>query len=113
MEIIKSLEKSELIIEFNILDFKIFEDGFYIKIHANLINNTELHIREYADAEERNYSYHWQTTDQQLIMRWDNAPHHKHLESYPHHVHDEDKLLPNLQISCQDILKIIEEKIKK
>ncbi len=73
MEIIKCLEKSTAVTEF-VLDIKIFESGFYIRIEAVLIDSTELYIREYVDANERNYSYHWQLSNSELILRWDNAP---------------------------------------
>ena len=110
MEIIKCLENSEIVLEFKIHEFKLFDQGFYLKIHAILKNNTELHIREYSDAMERAYSYHWQGEDKKLIMRWDNAPHHKHVESYPHHVHVGEKVSPNIYIACTEIMKMIEEK---
>ncbi len=73
MEIIKCVEKSEIIKEYDILVFEIFEGGFYIKIRAALIDDTELYIREYSDVDERNYSYHWQDLNGRLLMRWDNA----------------------------------------
>ncbi|MFQ5603948.1 MAG: DUF6516 family protein [bacterium] len=113
MEIIRCLEQSEIVKEFKIQDFKLIEHGFYLKILAILINNTELYIREYSDSMDRSYSYHWQGEDKKLIMRWDNAPHHKRLESYPHHVHVGEQVSPNLSISCSEILKIIEKKILK
>lgn len=44
MEIIKCLEKSSAVKDFNILVLEFFEGGFYIKIKATLNNNTELYI---------------------------------------------------------------------
>lgn len=111
MEIIKCLEKSGIIEKYDILAFEIFEGGFYIKIRALLINDSDLYIREYSDVDERNYSYHWQDLNRQLLMRWDNAGHHKHIETHPHHVHHGNDILPSYHISCEEILKDIEEKI--
>ncbi|MCX8027949.1 MAG: DUF6516 family protein [Thermodesulfovibrionales bacterium] len=87
---------------------EVFEGGFYIKIRALLTNNTELYIREYSDINERNYSYHWQSADGKMIMRWDNANHHKNIDTYPHHVHHTDNILPSCHISCEEILNHIE-----
>lgn len=88
-----------------------FEDGFYIKIRVLLIDDSELYIREYSDVDERNYSYHWQDVNKQILMRWDNSGHHKHIETYPHHVHYDNNILPSYHISCEEILKDIEGKI--
>lgn len=111
MEIIRCLEKNNVVKDFEVLAFEIFEGGFYIKIKATLIDNTELHIREYSDVNERDYSYHWQDSNNKLLIRWDNSEHHKQVETYPHHVHSDDNILPSYAISCEEILKVITEKI--
>lgn len=108
MEIVKCIEKSNIIKKYDILAFEIFGGGFYIKIRVSLINNTELYIREYSDVDERNYSYHWQDLNGLLLMRWDNAGHHRHIETYPHHIHYSNSILPSYHISCKEILKDIE-----
>lgn len=43
------------------------------------------------------YSFHWQNAAGSLHKRWDNAPHHQHVPTQPHHVHDgsETKVLPH------------------
>ncbi|GBE02279.1 hypothetical protein BMS3Bbin06_00267 [bacterium BMS3Bbin06] len=111
MEIIKCIEKSSIIKKYDILVFEIFEGGFYIKITASLIDDTELYIREYSDVDERNYSYHWQDYNRRLLMLWDNAGHHRHIETYPHHLHCSSDILPSYHISCEEILKDIEDQI--
>ena len=40
-------------------------------------------------SEENNYSFHWeQRAVRGLIHRWDNAPDHPEVGSFPHHFHD-------------------------
>ncbi len=111
MQIIECVEKSSLIKKYDILVFEIFEGGFYIKINAVLIDDSELYIREYSDVKERNYSYHWQDSNGRLLMRWDNAEHHKHIGTYPHHLHQSNNIRPSYHVSCEEILKDIEDKI--
>ena len=37
------------------------------------------------------YAYHWEQRRQRGRMyRWDNAPHHPHVSTFPHHFHDGD-----------------------
>lgn len=31
------------------------------------------------------YSFHWQDRNGSLVRRWDNAPHHSELDSFPYH----------------------------
>jgi hypothetical protein len=90
LEILKCLEGSNIVNKYDVLVFELFEGGFYIKIRA---------------------SFHWQNKVGRLVMRWDNAGHHKGIETYPHHLHRGDTILPSYHISCDEILKDIESKI--
>jgi hypothetical protein len=109
MEIIKSLKNSPIISQFEIIDFKTFKTGFYIKIKAIVIDKSELFIREYSDDMERNYSFHWQDTEGNLKYRWDNSPHHKEINTYPNHKHIKNKIEPSGEITIDDILPVIKK----
>lgn len=111
MTILESLRKSEVITEFSILEFKSFSDGFYIKVKAALFDKSELFIKEYCDKEKRNYSYHWQDTDGSLRIRWDNAPHHKYIKTFPHHKHIQSEIDESYEITLEDVLKKISNSI--
>lgn len=45
-----------------------------------------------------------------LRVRWDNAPHHPHIATYPHHKHvgDETIIEPSEEMSLDAVLGIIE-----
>lgn len=107
MEIIKSLDASGIIRKYTIQDFRIFKTGFFIKIEAELSDDTRLFIKEYSDEFDRKYSFHWQKANGDFIIRWDNSPHHKEIITYPHHKHERDKILPNYDITIDDVLKYI------
>jgi len=55
---LKTLEllKRKLIKSYEVLDFKQGEDFYFLKIKAILIDNNELHIREYVSEKEYLYS---------------------------------------------------------
>ena len=39
------------------------------------------------------YAYHWEQRRQRgRLYRWDNAPHHPHVGTFPDHMHDGDEL---------------------
>lgn len=111
MEILNFLSHSEIVDNFDILDIKQFNDGFYLKIKVELKDNSIVHIKEYIDTYERNYSYHWLDLNGNLIIRWDNAPHHKNIRTYPHHFHKDDKVFDSYDIDYISIFKLIENLI--
>ena len=54
------------------------------------------------------YRVHWQRADGCVVKRWDNAPHHPEVPTYPHHVHSdkEDRVAPSDHLN---VLHILEE----
>ena len=83
LKILHLLNESGVIKSYEIQDFKQGNNFYYIRVQAKLVNNTMLFIREYVSEEDYNYSYHWQEEDSQLIIRWDNAPHHNQIKTIP------------------------------
>jgi len=112
MTILKSLKESEIVSDFTITEYKKFSDGFYIKLIVRLFDKSILYVKEYNDSEKRNYSYHWQDENGKLITRWDNAPHHKQIKTFPHHKHAGNTLEESYEVTLEDILKTISSKIK-
>jgi len=88
----------------------------YIRIKAILKNDDELEIFIYikinGKLKQDKYSFHWQSKDGKLIKRWDNAPHHPELKTFPHHLHHGSEILPNHQLDIFQVLKLIEKDIK-
>lgn len=61
------------------------------------------------------YRFHWQDRDGRLIARWDTAPHHLTLPTFPHHVHDgaEENIQPHVQVSVVDILALVKRRFQE
>ena len=109
MAIFKLLDSSPVIQAYRILDFKAWKTGSYIKIEMAIQDDTFLYVREYNDAKDRNYSYHWQDNAGELILRWDNSPHHRHLKTFPHHKHKKGSVVESFEISLEEVLAYIEK----
>lgn len=67
------------------------QEGF-LRLRAVLSNGDLLEAFEFVvvtpDAlQTRTYRIHWQQGDGQLKRRWDNAPHHQEVPTFPHHMH--------------------------
>ena len=85
MEIIKSLRDCNFVNDFSVVQHKVFNGGFFLKVKTTLKDQSILFISEYSDTNERNYSYHWQKQNGELIIRWDNSPYHHNHFNFPHH----------------------------
>ena len=107
MEVFSLLDSSPIVLTYKIIDFKFWETGSYVKMQIVLIDNSTLHVREYNDEFERNYSFHWQDSQGAFLLRWDNAPHHKNLKTFPNHMHIDDVIEESNVISLKDVLKYI------
>jgi hypothetical protein len=76
-------------IEFDEIDLHIG----YLKGRLEIIDGSILYFIEFIEiknstANRLKYKYHWQSEDGELITRWDNVPHHKEIDTYPYHRHE-------------------------
>ncbi|MCF8371033.1 MAG: DUF6516 family protein [Bacteroidales bacterium] len=112
VEIELRLLENPLYTEYLILRRDILYSEGKIRLTVKLKNEITIELFEYLEENEgklssKKYSYHWQDKKEKLILRWDNAPHHKELENFPHHIHFEDnRITPNT--SVPNILTILD-----
>jgi len=57
------------------------------------------------------YRHHWQNQAGVLIKRWDNAPHHPQVASFPDHLHDgsEDNVVAHQPVHALEVLRLVVE----
>lgn len=108
---LKLLNQKWFIKSQEIVSIKQGQSIYYLKCNVLLIDNSELYIEEKFMDNNLEYSYHWQDQSKKLIKRWDNAPHHKQIITYPHHVHEPD-IGPSFSPSFSSVLKEIEKILK-
>ena len=112
-KILKLFEKSTIIERYEILDFKRGKKHFFIKGLIILKDKSELHFKEFVSEKKHNYSYHWQNSEGEMIIRWDNAPHHKEVKTYPYHKHIPE-VKESEEVTLEEIIEYIEkQKIKE
>lgn len=71
-------------------------------------------------SNDGDYSYHWEHRAQRgLLHRWDNAPDHSELNTFPEHFHDgsqknveESKLSPDPEKAINHVLNFIRNNLK-
>lgn len=84
----------------------IFKDDSIVEITERLIESSN-------KIKRTKYSYHYQDKNGKLLKRWDNAPHHPEIKSYPHHLHiSKSKVIESNEISAFDMLKELIEKTR-
>ncbi|MBI3798407.1 MAG: hypothetical protein HY268_15770 [Deltaproteobacteria bacterium] len=55
---------------------------------GSLVEMSERLVERRGIVTTTKYRYHWQDGKGQLIKRWDNAPHHPTIGTFPDHLHD-------------------------
>ncbi|GAB3494512.1 DUF6516 family protein [Spirosoma knui] len=85
-----------------------------IRGRITFLDKSVLHIREnyVVDPEWTDYAYHWQTADNRLIHRWDNA-HPVSFETSPHHQHvgSEENIQPSEPMTLGKVLTYIAQQL--
>jgi hypothetical protein len=80
-----------------------------LRIRLRLPDDSFLEISEALVVQEGtltwlSYRYHWQDARGRLIHRYDNAPHHPEVGSFPHHKHVEETVAPSERPALFDLL---------
>lgn len=81
----------------------------FVKGMLLLRDESVLEFVEVKDADRPDklkYRYHYRDKNHRLIFRYDNAPHHKNLPSFPYHKHQssEDNLQESREPELLDVL---------
>lgn len=80
-----------------------FYDGSFLEL------SEELEVRG-DEVAKLQYSYHYQKGDR-LIFRYDNAPHHPELPTFPHHKHVDDRVEPCQEPDLQKVLQEVDARL--
>jgi len=67
-----------------------------------------LHFKEVIVGAKRHYRFHYMDGNRRLISRWDTAPHHKDLKTFPYHVHLPDGVQESKKVTLLNVLDKIE-----
>jgi len=87
-----------------------------LRLRVDFVNGDKLHIRESWEEDViSRYAYYWLDSAEQLRVGWDNAPHHSHLLTYPHHKHVEAQtnIEESHETTLESVLLIIRERVEE
>jgi len=109
-DILRLLKNSGLFTSIELLKLVDEEVVRFIKIKAEVNDGSILFINEMHTETYQKYSYHWQKSNGELIVRWDNKHHWLDLKTYPHHKHVGTQVLPCHRVSLEEVLQEIKNK---
>ncbi|MEL7663225.1 MAG: DUF6516 family protein [Methanosarcina mazei] len=106
------LKECSLITHFSVDFEEITADAGSLKGNIELMNGSILHFFEFVEIHSNSpvlakYRYQWQSPQGNPVKRWDNAPHHKELDTFPHHVHGPEEVRPSPPVDLNSILEEI------
>ena len=105
------LNTSSLILDKN-LDFKEFssEEGM-VRGSLLFLGGYVLNFMEYIQngKERPKYSFNFTDGKRVIIFRYDNAPHHREIPTFPHHKHFGSNIQPSKEMGLAEILSEIEK----
>jgi hypothetical protein len=72
---------------------------------GHLLELNEAVIIEKGQINHLSYRYHFQDRENQLVFRYDNAPHFPTLDNFPHHKHLSSKIESTTKIPIVNAIK--------
>ncbi len=103
---------AKIVRSYQVEKFREFGEAHQFVAAIELVDDSTLHIRDYLFLDgSRKYSYHWQDKSGNLILRWDNSEHHRHLSTFPFHQHSAHGIEQSVPMSVERVLQFISKKI--
>jgi hypothetical protein len=86
-------------------------ETYRVKARVFLKNGWIIDFFEHQTKSLKRYSYHV-FQGRKMIVRWDNAPHHTGLKTFPHHKHEGRKIVKSKEMTASNVLKELEKIIR-
>lgn len=100
---------ASIITDYEVITWESEPTSSRFKARITFIDGSSLLVKDYLFAHGRKYAYHWQDTTGALKMRWDNAPHWKSVDTFPHHRHEPTDVFPSREVALEDVLQYIHD----
>lgn len=117
-QLLDEIDKSNWVIHEELAFRQIDIQEGYIKGKLYLYSGFTLHVAEYVAIQAgvpqiSKYRYHLQDRDDNFIARWDNAPHHQEIPTYPFHKHCQNgEIISSLEMDIPRVLIELDDVLK-
>ena len=85
----------------------------YLKGHITFIDNSRLFFAETISPTLKSYRFHYMDKNNNLICRWDTAPHHKEIKTHPFHTHTSNAVSESKPLRFLQVLELVSNFIRK
>lgn len=112
-DIEKTIASSKIVLTSNIEKyFGPSMETVYLKGRVLIIDTSIFEIAVLAEESRQKviiekYRLHYMDAAGKMWFRYDNAPHHSEIGSYPHHKHLRERIIPAAMPSIKDVLEEI------
>ncbi len=109
-QLVAQIDSIAAIVSSDISFREIDENECYVKAILIFATGHELHLVEYVviqndQVQRSKYRYQLLSIDNKPLVRWDNAPHHKEIPTFPFHRHTAaDQIHPSREMSPADAI---------
>jgi hypothetical protein len=91
-------------------EFEVTLNEGFVRGTITFIDGSRLHFLEYIRITNNipiklKYRYHYEDAEGDTVFRYDNAPHHRNITTFPHHKHVGDNVLPSREPSLSTVLE--------
>jgi len=84
----------------------------FIKGRITFLNGSTLDFSEQLPVERTKFRFHYMDAENNLITRWDSAPHHRHLGTFPFHLHTPQGVEAHPAITLLEVLDKVKAMIE-
>jgi translation elongation factor EF-Tu-like GTPase len=110
--IVATLRRSPIVKTLEVIELVEEESAQLLRARVEVTDGSTPYIREAIFLRASKYSYHWQTATGEMLIRWDNAPHHPEIPTYPAHKHEGEQIHPSIRVSAEEVLAEIAAVLK-
>jgi hypothetical protein len=82
-------------------------DSYMLKIRVELKNGWLMDCWEHKTPKIGRYSFHV-FRDSEMVVRWDNAPHHPEVSTFPYHKHVGEAIQDSEEMGVEQVLAELE-----
>ena len=85
----------------------VYLKGFLLFTDSSILEMALFASERHATVAVDKYRLHYMDKQGRMLFRYDNAPHHNDISSFPHHKHILDKTIPSAMPSIKEVLNEI------
>jgi hypothetical protein len=115
-EIEAAIHRCAVVATFNLNTVQLGPNTGYVEGEVVFVNGSRLVFFEFlrqieAGLDQEKYRYQLMDANNQILFRYDNAPHYPHVATFPHHKHLPTDVIDSFGSSLVEVFNEVEAKV--